>query len=163
LRPVYVVKDKEKVEYIRLFRETERKVKQALESKDLLALRKILQDLLITTSSFHSLLESYEKMGDREFIRLSKYLFGINKKELNKYLEEWVKERDEAIRRFLDEDSKLAMNEEYLIKRDELLEKIVSEFYEGLDGFIIWLIEKKGLQIKQPFSGKSLSNSHSTV
>jgi len=152
LKPVYVVKDEEQIEHIRWVRETERKVKQALESKDLLALRKILEDLLIEASSLRGLLKTEEKLINREFIRLSKYLFGMNKKELKKYYEEWGKEGLEASRRFIDEDYKLGMKypyEEYLIKREELFEKMVSEPYEGIDGFIIWLIEKKGLKLKK--------------
>ena len=145
LGPIYIVpEDSAK----RIFLDIAEKIRK-MENKQKILLGKI-KELKFTAKSLSDVTKEYEELHNRALIRLSKYLFGLESEQIARYLEEFHKEVEKAHSRIYDEmvekGPKLS-DEEW----DKWWNQAWDKFYEryiGIDSFIIWLIEKKGLKPK---------------
>jgi len=91
-----------------------------------------------------------DELHNRALFRLPEYLFGLNKEQITKYLKEFNKEyeklRSQIYNEMVEKGPKLS-DEEWDKWWNQAWDEI-SKRYHGVDSFIIWLIEKKGLKPK---------------
>lgn len=132
------------------FSDTVNKVVDGATKEELKRLNEKIEDLEIGLSSYEGAYEFVESLSNRAMFELSKYLFGLDNKQTRQYYEEYGKIVDADKSRIYEEFAQLPENtskeefDKYHKKQWEEHEKR----YLGINNFIIWLKEEKGLKIK---------------